>query len=46
MEESELKRLLEAFGDLPDPRSERNQEQPFLSMLLMALCAVIAGVDD
>jgi predicted transposase YbfD/YdcC len=46
MEESALKSLLEAFGDLPDPRSERNQEHPFLSILLIALCAVISGADN
>src|SRR5258708_8141485 len=46
MEESEVKDLLEAFGDLPDPRSERNQEHPLLSILLIALCAVISGADN
>ena len=46
MDESELKNLLEAFGDLPDPRSERNQEHPFLSILMIALCGVISGADN
>jgi predicted transposase YbfD/YdcC len=46
MEESEVKKLLEAFGDLPDPRSERNQDHPLLSILLIALCAVISGADN
>lgn len=46
MEEAELKSLLEAFGDLPDPRSERNQEHPLMSILLIALCAVISGADN
>jgi len=46
MEETELKKLIEAFGDLPDPRSERNQDHPLLSILLIALCAVISGADN
>src|SRR5258708_6414250 len=46
MEESELKRLLEAFEDLPDPRSDRNQDHALLSILLIALCAVISGADN
>ncbi len=46
MDESELKNLLEAFGDLPDPRSERNQDHPFLSILMIALCGVISGADN
>lgn len=46
MEEAELKNLLEAFGDLPDPRSERNQEHPLMSILFIALCAVISGADN
>ena len=46
MEEAELKKLLEAFGDLPEPRSECNQDHPLLSILLIALCAVISGADN
>jgi predicted transposase YbfD/YdcC len=46
MDEPELKSLLEAFGDLPDPRSERNQDHRLLSILLIALCAVISGADN
>jgi len=46
MEESDLKNLVEAFGDLPDPRRERNQDHPLLSILLIALCAVISGADN
>ncbi len=46
MEGSELKSQLAAFEDLPDPRSERNQEHPLLSILLIALCAVISGAEN
>ncbi len=46
MDERELKSLLEAFGDLPDPRSERNQDHPLMNILLIALCAVISGADN
>jgi len=46
MDESELTSLLDAFGDLPDPRSERNQDHPLMSILLIALCAVISGADN
>ena len=46
MDERELKSLLEAFGDWPDPRSERNQDHPLMNILLIALCAVISGADN
>src|SRR5260221_8409473 len=46
MEESELKELLEAFGDLPDPRSDRNQDHALVSILLIALRSVISGDDN
>ncbi len=44
--EPELKSLLEAFGDLPEPRSERTQDHPLLSILRIGLCAVISGADN
>ncbi len=44
--EPELKSLLEGFGDLPEPRSERTQDHPLLSILRIGLCAVISGADN
>jgi predicted transposase YbfD/YdcC len=38
--------LIEHFADLPDPRSERNQDHPFMSILIIALCGTICGADN
>lgn len=38
--------LMEHFADLPDPRSERNQDHPFMSILIIALCGTICGADN
>lgn len=34
------------FAALPDPRVERSKRHPLLSILTLALCAVIAGADS
>lgn len=46
MDDAELKTLMAAFEDLPDPRSRRNQDHPLLSILLIALCGAISGADN
>jgi predicted transposase YbfD/YdcC len=46
MEEAELGGLIESFKDLPDPRSERNQDHPLISILLIAVCGAISGADN
>src|SRR6187200_2755324 len=34
------------FGTLVDPRQAMNQEHLFLEILVVAICAIIAGADD
>jgi predicted transposase YbfD/YdcC len=34
------------FGELPDPRSGQNVRHPLLSIISIAICAVICGADD
>jgi predicted transposase YbfD/YdcC len=46
MQDEELNRLLASFSDLPDPRSERNQEHPLLSIVFIAICGAISGADN
>jgi predicted transposase YbfD/YdcC len=46
MKEVEFSGLIEHFEDLPDPRSQRNQEHPLMSILLIAICAAISGADN
>src|SRR5258706_10089298 len=46
MEDEELNRLLGSFEDLPDPRSERNQVHPLLSIIFIAICGAISGADN
>jgi predicted transposase YbfD/YdcC len=46
MPEDELNSLLDTFKDLPDPRSERNQDHPLISILFIAVCAAISGADN
>lgn len=41
-----LNSLVDSFRDLPDPRSERNQDHPLLSILLVAICGAISGADN
>jgi DDE_Tnp_1-associated len=46
MQDDELKSLIESFKDLPDPRSERNQDHPLMSILFIAICGAISGADN
>jgi predicted transposase YbfD/YdcC len=46
MQENELNGLMDAFNDLPDPRSERNQDHPLMSILFIAICAAISGANN
>jgi predicted transposase YbfD/YdcC len=46
MEEAEFSGLIEQFEDLPDPRSQRNQDHPLMSILLIAICGAISGADN
>ena len=46
MEDAEFGGLVESFKDLPDPRSERNQDHPLISILLIAICGAISGADN
>lgn len=38
--------LLGEFSDLPDPRSERNQDHPLISIVMIAMCGTICGADN
>ena len=38
--------LLEYFASVPDPRIERSRLHPLTSVLILSLCAVIAGADS
>ena len=38
--------LADAFADLPDPRIERGKKHLLSDILLIAVCAVIAGADS
>ena len=46
MDEAEFEGLIRSFQDLPDPRSERNQEHRFLSIVMIAVCGAISGADN
>lgn len=46
MQDEELTSLLDWFKDLPDPRSERNQDHPLLSIVFIAICGAISGADN
>ncbi len=46
MQDDEVNELLASFNDLPDPRSERNQHHPLLSIFFIALCGAISGADN
>ena len=46
MEAEELNSLIDSFKDLPDPRSERNQDHPLMSILFIAICGAISGADN
>ena len=38
--------LMEAFGELPDPRVAGRSKPDLLEMLVVTVCALISGVDD
>lgn len=44
--QTEGQQLLGHLACLTDPRSERNQRHPFVSILSIAICAVICGADN
>jgi hypothetical protein len=46
MEPSAAQALTTHFASLPDPRVERTKRHPLLSIVTIALCAVIAGADS
>src|SRR5687767_8881590 len=46
MQDDELNRVINSFKDLPDPRSEGNQEHPLMSILFIAICGAISGADN
>lgn len=46
MQNEELNSLLGFLKDLPDPRRERNQEHPLLSIVFIAICGAISGADN
>ncbi len=38
--------LLLAFGDLPDPRKERNQHYPLIDIVAVVIMGIICAADD
>src|SRR4051794_26260607 len=46
MEPSAAQALTTHVASLPDPRVERTRRHPLLSIVTIALCAVIAGADS
>ena len=44
-ESSNLKSVAEHFDNLPDPRSEVNREHLLVDVIVIAICAIIAGAD-
>ena len=38
--------LLDALIHISDPRGERNQRHPLMSIMVVAVCAVICGADN
>lgn len=46
MQEDELNSLIDSFKDLPDPRSERNQDHPLMSILFIAIYGAVSGADN
>ena len=46
MDEIEFEGLIASFQDLPEPRSDRNQDYCFLSIVLIAVCGAISGADN
>jgi hypothetical protein len=46
MEDNVLPTIERHFGDLTDPRVDRTKLHALLNILVIALCAVIAGADN
>jgi len=46
MEDQVLPTIEQHFGDLTDPRMDRTKLHPLLDILVIAMCAVIAGADN
>lgn len=46
MEENVLPTIEQHFGDMPDPRVDRTKLHKLLDILVIAVCAVIAGADN
>lgn len=44
-EESSLKSIAEHFEELPDPRSEVNREHLLVDVIVISICAILAGAD-
>lgn len=44
-EPSSLKSITEYFGELPDPRSEVNREHLLVDVIVISICAILAGAD-
>ena len=46
MEESVMPTIEQHFGDLTDPRIDRTQLHELINILVIAICAIIAGADN
>ena len=46
MEDTLLPTIQQHFGDLTDPRIDRTKLHELISILVIAICAVICGADD
>lgn len=44
-ESSSLKSIVEHFEELPDPRSEVNREHLLVDVIVISICAILAGAD-
>jgi predicted transposase YbfD/YdcC len=44
-ENSSLKSITEHFEELPDPRSEVNREHLLVDVIVISICAILAGAD-
>ncbi len=38
--------IVEHFGELEDPRIERQKQHQLLDVIVIAICAVVCGADD
>ena len=44
-ENSSLQSITEHFEELPDPRSEVNREHLLVDVIVISICAILAGAD-